>query len=67
MRRFGFVLFVVGLAFVIASLGQWYITSLMVENRMLPGVESALPWYWLPAAGGLLIMAIGLLLRRANP
>jgi len=65
MRRFGFVLFAVGLFFVILALGQWYLTGLMFESRMLPGVEAAQPWYLLPAAAGLLIMGIGLCLRLA--
>ncbi|MCI0742215.1 MAG: hypothetical protein L0Y72_24540 [Gemmataceae bacterium] len=63
MRRFGFVLFLVGLIFLLFSLGQWYITNLMAENRLLPGAEEALPSFLLLAAAGLVIAVVGLCLR----
>lgn len=67
MRRLGFVLFIVGLFFVIFSAGQFYVTSIIAENRMIPGVETALPWYLLPAGVGLLTMVLGLCLRLLGP
>ena len=62
--RFGFILFVVGLFFLILSLGLWQITSLMAENRLLPGVEAALPWHLCAAGAGLASMVLGLFVRR---
>ena len=63
MRRLGFILFIVGLCFLIFSLVHWYINRVMAENRMLQGLDSAVPWFLLPAAAGFLIMVIGLCLQ----
>ena len=63
MRRLGFMLFVVGLVFLILSGVQRYLIDVMAEAKMIPGVEEAAPWFNVAIGASALVMVVGLGLR----
>jgi hypothetical protein len=63
MRGLGFALFVIGLIFTILAIVQRYLVDIMVEAKMVPGIEGSIVYFNVAIGASAAVMLVGLVLR----